>query len=277
MASAISSGILKLPNELLIQVAENLPSHVDMNSLIRVNRRMSMVLRTPFLLYNIRHCKSSAIFWAVYDNDVQMANRLVKLGADISSPRPFPDNPVNPDSNRFADKIPLHYAVQQGRLLIVAILLAAKVDATVRHDGQTPLATAIAAKNAPIARALISQTKDLEASINEEGKTALQMAIEARLVDTVQYLVERGAVITFKDEHAWIVNGLLQDLDYWTEGKLKDAAITILGILIMYRAEFPEKLHALGRAHSDARIRQLFVKANMMALQESYRGISVLA
>ncbi|PVH92129.1 hypothetical protein DM02DRAFT_469415, partial [Periconia macrospinosa] len=56
--------LLRLPDELLWCISENLNLERDINAFAQANRRLYGLLNTYLYRYNIRYSESSALLWA---------------------------------------------------------------------------------------------------------------------------------------------------------------------------------------------------------------------
>ena len=155
---------------------------------------------------------TTALHWAVYHNDTDLALWLLERGADASLANDYSARPLTlacenanrqlvealvksgADANAPATggETPLHVAARAGRTAPVAALLkhGAKVDATQR-SGQTPLMFAAAEGHADVVRLLIKHGADPDKSLGS-GFTPMMFAARQGHGEVVQALLGLG-------------------------------------------------------------------------------------
>jgi ankyrin repeat protein len=124
---------------------------------------------------------ATAIQWAAYRNDLELADLLIAAGADVKV------------ANR-EGVTPLWLAAENGAAPMIEKLLAAGADANGRlPNGETPLM--MAARNGSLAaiRVLLDHQADPNLKENLRGTTALMWAVEQSHADALKLLIEHGA------------------------------------------------------------------------------------
>ncbi|PGH01533.1 hypothetical protein AJ79_07880 [Helicocarpus griseus UAMH5409] len=76
-----------LPPDLLISIAEHLPSKRDINALSRTARDLHAILTRHLYRHNIRHGKHSGLWWAVRKGRRSTIQRFLSAGATLSTIR----------------------------------------------------------------------------------------------------------------------------------------------------------------------------------------------
>lgn len=127
---------------------------------------------------------STAISWAVYQDDEAMVDLLVRAGADINVP------------NDFHNVTPLSLACENGNSKVVSTLLAAGADPNIaRRTGETPLMTCSNSGAEEGVRALLRRGANVNESESREQQTALMWAVVSQKPKIVKLLVDGGANI----------------------------------------------------------------------------------
>ena len=124
---------------------------------------------------------ATAIQWAVYNNDVALADVLIAAGANVKTP------------NR-EGATPLYLASIQGNAAMIDRLLKAGADANERGpEGETPLM--LAARNGTLdaIKVLLDHKADVNAKDKLRGTTPLMWAAEQAHPDAVKLLIANGA------------------------------------------------------------------------------------
>jgi ankyrin repeat protein len=122
----------------------------------------------------------TALHWATYHDDLEMAAHLVRAGADVKV------------ANEFGVS-PLPLACVNGNAELIELLLNAGADPnTTQRGGETALMTAArTGKLAPV-KALLAHGADVNAK-ERKGQTALMWAAAEGHADVVQALIDAGA------------------------------------------------------------------------------------
>jgi ankyrin repeat protein len=160
---------------------------------------------------------TTALDWAVRQNDSDLADRLIRAGADVKL------------VNRYGINA-LSIACLNGNAPMIAKLIAAGADTKAPgQDGETPLMTAARSGNVEAAKILLDHGADLEARESWHGETALMWAVAESHPDMVKELVARGADVnatstlvkweretTFEPREKWLPMGALTPLLFAT-------------------------------------------------------------
>ncbi len=156
----------------------------------------------------------TALHWAAYQDDVEMASQLLRAGAAVKASNRYGVTPLslactNGDAAMVAmflkagadvnaplpgGETPLMTAARTGTLAAVRALInaGAKVDAKDDRRGQTALLWAAAEGHAPVVQALIDADADFKARV-PSGLSPLMFAARNGRVDVVRVLLKAGA------------------------------------------------------------------------------------
>src|SRR3954451_16514314 len=77
--------LLRLANEVLCCISENLELERDINAFTQANRRLYRLLNNYLYRYNIEQSGSSALLWAALHGQEATAQKLVDKGADVNA------------------------------------------------------------------------------------------------------------------------------------------------------------------------------------------------
>src|ERR1700683_1644114 len=131
---------------------------------------------------------ATAIQWAAYRDDLEMADVLIAAGADIKL------------ANR-EGATPLYLASLHGSAPMIEKLLKAGADPnTLGPEGETPLMLASRTGNLDAIRMLLDHHADVNAKDKLRGTTALMWATEQSHPEAVKLLVEHGATVGAQTE-----------------------------------------------------------------------------
>jgi ankyrin repeat protein len=123
----------------------------------------------------------TALHWAAYHADTEMADLLVRGGASVHA------------TNRYG-VMPLSLACENGAAPIVELLLKAGADPNATlQGGETPLMTAARTGRLPAVRALLSHGAAADGKDERRGQTALMWAAAEGHAPVVRELVAAGA------------------------------------------------------------------------------------
>ena len=150
---------------------------------------------------------ATALHWAVYWDDPDMVDLLIKAGANVNVANDL-------------GVTPLMLACSEGvSAPVIERLLMAGADANVRLlAGESPLMTAARTGNVSGVRLLLAKGAAVDAKTSR-GQTALMLAVAQKHPDVVKVLVEAGADVHARSE-SWmqLVNSAgnhYTDGDYW--------------------------------------------------------------
>jgi ankyrin repeat protein len=126
---------------------------------------------------------STALHWAAYLNDVEMAQMLIKAGADLNA------------TTRIGHMTPLFMAARNAGGPMVELLIKAGADpnSVDTVTGTTPLMLAAAAGKPDAVQALLDHGANVNAADNANGQTPLMFAAASNRDAAIRLLVERGA------------------------------------------------------------------------------------
>jgi ankyrin repeat protein len=131
---------------------------------------------------------ATAIQWAVYRDDLEMADVLIAAGANIKLP------------NR-EGATPLYLASLHGSAPMIEKLLKAGADANqLGPEGETPLMLVARTGNLDAIRVLLDRHADVNAKDKLRGTTALMWATEQSHPEAVKLLIARGATVSAQTE-----------------------------------------------------------------------------
>jgi uncharacterized protein len=126
---------------------------------------------------------TSALLWAVYRIDHEMAQALLDHGA-------------RPDARNSLGASPLSEAVAIADETLVGLLLKAGADANQgNNDGQTPLMIAARNGSLPLARMLVKAGARVNEREQYRGQTALMWAVAGSSVELVDFLLRHRAQV----------------------------------------------------------------------------------
>ena len=125
---------------------------------------------------------STALHWAAYRDDSELAKMLITAGADVNA------------KTRLGEQTPLFMAAKNGNTAILALMLDAKADVnTTTSNGTTPLMLAAASGSADAVKLLLDRGANPNAKDVTNNQTALMFAASAGRADVVKLLAARGA------------------------------------------------------------------------------------
>jgi ankyrin repeat protein len=125
---------------------------------------------------------NTALHWAAYRDDVEMAQMLIKAGADVKA------------KTRIGEYTPLFMAAKNGNAAMIDALLKAGAQATVASTtGTTPLMLASASGKADAVKLLLDAGANVNAKDTTNGQTALMFAASLNRGEVVKLLASRGA------------------------------------------------------------------------------------
>ena len=134
---------------------------------------------------------TTALHWAAYQGDLEVAQLLLQAGAIADAP------------NRYA-VTPLALACGRGNAPIVEALLDAGADAnTTLPEGETVLMAAARSGNVDVLRLLLARGAEVSATESWRGQTALMWAAAENHPAAVHTLIELGAQVDERSTAGW--------------------------------------------------------------------------
>ncbi|HEY1342444.1 MAG TPA: ankyrin repeat domain-containing protein [Bryobacteraceae bacterium] len=124
----------------------------------------------------------TALHWAAYQDDVDLAKLLLAAGADVKA------------ATRQGALTPLSMACTNGNAAMIEALLAAGADANASNSsGTTPLMTAASSGSVDAVKILLAHGADVQAKESAHGQTALMFAAALNRDAVVKFLLAHGA------------------------------------------------------------------------------------
>ncbi|KAF2234866.1 hypothetical protein EV356DRAFT_501140 [Viridothelium virens] len=124
-----------------------------------------------------------------------------------------------------------------------------------------PLYTALVSRNEEVARILFDETSNMDISIAEpeQDQTALHVACYCRLLESIQYFLERGANVNRITSQASTPLDLILRSSNSNPGySLSENDFKIVLLLLEFGTKLSEKTCMYGLKHPDRRVRGLF-------------------
>lgn len=185
--SLLEFPLLRLPNELILMVSQNLNAN-DLNSLLKANRRLASllalhltVLQDTLLKRIAKEDGKTGLCSAVEHRNEALVRLVLEKLANVN---------VN-ETIDIRGRTTLHWAAENGHVKLVELLLDKGADSAAQSiDGSTPLHKAIF--DEPILRMLLESGADITAR-SAEGLTPLHTAVYAGNEQIVKLLLERGS------------------------------------------------------------------------------------
>ncbi|KAH7398506.1 hypothetical protein BKA66DRAFT_204804 [Pyrenochaeta sp. MPI-SDFR-AT-0127] len=275
MANMISkgratTGLLDLPNELILEIADLVHSQSCLNRLLQANKRLYQLLSDALLERNVREGGSSAVVWAFSNMRIDTLSRLQHYGANLYDPRSMPSL-----WNSLMNK-----AAGDGNIVMVEILIALGVDPLRYTRICMPYMTALGRGRDEIAKLFITFLPSLDFPIETNGRTALHAACGWHRGEIVRHLLSLGADANLKASGTRLsaFDELLGEdgVELWghepEDKELRDAAFNILVILLENGAEPDNEAYARGATSSDPSVRLLFCNREVNVGQGHFYG-----
>jgi uncharacterized protein len=167
----------------------------------------------------------TALHWAAYQDDVDLARQLIRAGAKANA------------TNRYG-LTPLSLACTNGSAAMVELFVGAGADVNAPlPGGETPLMTASRTGNLPAVKALINRGANVDAKDDRRGQTALMWAAAEGHAAVVQALIDADAKIDLR-----VPSGLSPLMFAAREGRVE-----VVRVLLRAGADVNEAITAEGR------------------------------
>lgn len=179
---------MRTRNSLILLAATLLPlaaPAAGLPDLVRAGEQAAALeaIRSGASVNEVQADGTSALLWAVYRIDHEVAQALLNRGA-------------NPNARNALGTSPLCEAVTIADAKLVAMLLKAGADPNLgNNDGQTPLMIAARNGSLPLAQMLVKAGARVNAREQYRGQTALMWAVAGSSVEVVDFLIRQKAEI----------------------------------------------------------------------------------
>lgn len=161
----------------------------------------------------------TALHWAVYRDDADMAAKLIEAGANVNAANRYGVPPLslactngnadivkalldagaNPNATLRGGETALMIAARTGHLEVVDALLAEGADVEARESsGQTALMWAAAEGHAEVVQALIDAGADIHRRLDESGLTPMFFAVREGQTEVVRTLLAAGVDVNVR-------------------------------------------------------------------------------
>ena len=138
-----------------------------------------------------RNDGTTALAWAVYNNDEAMVELLLRSGRDGADANAANDNGVSP----------LHLACTNQSAAIISRLLRAGADPNVaKWTGESPLMTCANTRAVKAVADLLTHGADINATENNKDQTPLMWAAAEGHADVIKLLIDRGANVNARSK-----------------------------------------------------------------------------
>ena len=195
-------AFLSLPNEIIMDIVENLDKEQDINSMIRVSRRFYNLFDEYLYCFNIKHRRSSALLWVANHGRESTARRLLHLGADVDVKVPKARSNRSNRTRSTDGLTPPHLAASKGHLAMVQLLLEVGADPEAGvKESFTPLYSALVARHEKVARTISRRISNLQIClVHSTGRlTPLHLSCRLGLWNCARYFLKEGADVDATD------------------------------------------------------------------------------
>ncbi|KAJ5951331.1 uncharacterized protein N7479_009744 [Penicillium vulpinum] len=191
------SQLDSLPTEILLSVAQYLPTQKNFSAFVRTTRRTYTVLQTYLYKNNINNHGSTALIWAAKHGYTTLAKKLLDAGASISVLKSHSNHLRSPTTNVCISGSALSLAARGSHIETLACLLAeTRPDRRWYHDqlGEALHYGAIPAHSEEAVKLLLRYNASMEPGGGVlRYSSALNAAVDSRWPVIVPVLLEAGA------------------------------------------------------------------------------------
>lgn len=185
---------------------------------------------------------TTALHWAAYREDLDMARLLLDAGGDVEA------------KTRLGDMTPLFMASKNGYAPMIALLIEAGADPTLATTtGTTPVMVAAASGSADAVTVLLDHGADPDATDVNQGQTALMFAAAPGRVEVIRVLTARGADVGVTSALPEPREAEGKDAPKWRKGE-----ISLGGVAALHLAARDGRIGAIeALLEADADVNQL--------------------
>ena len=171
----------KLPNELILCVAECLDDEGDIGAFVRTNRHLHKLLNFYLYRHNIKYREGIALYFAAWKGRDGTARKAIEAGATIDQ------------RWGWREETALHKAAQHGQLSTATLLIESGADLRARDGlGYAPILCAIEAGQVPLTQLFMSKGVDPREEckhVTYHRCTALHVACHMGHCEMVEFLL----------------------------------------------------------------------------------------
>ncbi|CAI7649704.1 unnamed protein product [Penicillium glandicola] len=223
-------ALLRLPNEILLAIADHLRSLNDINAFAQTNHRCYAVLNRQLYVYAITETDKPGFLWAVENDRSKTLQNFLDVGAitgsdaaktiqtplNIAARRGYPEIVtllITYGANVYGDmknhcQAALAEAMEYGQVEVAKVLFNNGINLQyVYGDGKRPLHLAAQSNNAEIIKFLSSHNVD-RYHLDRRSTSALHIAALGGKENTTQALLDCGFNPNFVDDEAKAHKGI---------------------------------------------------------------------
>jgi hypothetical protein len=259
-----TSGLVNLPNEIILEVVELLDTRKDCSQFARTSQRFYPIIMEFIVRHNFRYEGSSLLLYASRENRIDFAKKILHLGGDVeATEEPYPR------------ETPLALAASSGHGDLVRLFLKCGAK-QIFEETWYSLGCALHKGHEDIA-IILSQDLEADTALGEERGSLLAGACEAKFPRLVRILLERDLSV-LDEQHVRVRSEALHALLYESAHRgqtrrteLLENDYQIVMVLLQHGADpelgikrphsmFPRfnTICKLAVKHPDPRVRDLF-------------------